>query len=120
MYIQMILLKPPHLIISELLPTIDAVKEMLQDIRYPYLSSRGNQVLFFSKIRNINPLYPLLVNILVGISYPISSVITFNYWDTLVANIIISWCGFTLRQIQISRLFQLIDIINGDTPSKLS
>lgn len=111
--------RPPHIIISELLPSIDVVKVMLQDIRTPYFTSHGNQVVFFSKIRDINPLYPLLVNILLGVSYPIKLVITFSYWDILVANIVISWCGFTRKQIHIFRLFQLIDVLNGDTPSKL-
>lgn len=115
----MISSKPPHIIVNELLPTIDVVKQMLLDIRYPYFSSAGNHVLFYSKCRQINPLYPLLINILVGISYPINMIVTFSFWDKLIAKIIISWCGFTRKQIHVFRLFQLIDLINGDTPSVL-
>ena len=110
---------PPHVIINQLLPTINEVKLLLEDIRYPYFSSCGNQVLFLSKIRQINPLYPLIINILLGVPYPITTIITFSYWDRLVANIIISWCSYSKKEIHISNLFQFIDIINGDSVSKV-
>jgi hypothetical protein len=109
---------PPMIIVQQLLPTIDMVGKMLFDIRRLYHDSMGNQPLFFRKVKEMNQLYPVLIHILVGIPYPIEKVITFSYWDRFVAKIIISWCTLCGNQIHIMGLFNLIDTINGDCPSK--
>jgi len=111
-----ILYHPPMIIVQKLLPSLLTITTMLIDCRNSYYYAKGNLQIFKKEIRQINQYYPVLINILLGVTYPIEKIVTFSYWDRFVSKIILTWSLLLGDQIiYTERLYKIIDTINGDS-----
>ena len=106
----------PQLFVRRRLPSIDFLRKMLLEISVVFKRASGNQRLFMEWVKNVNPIYPKLINILLGVNFPIEKLVTFSFWDRFIAQCIIGWCVLNEKQITPMTLYNIIDSINGDTP----
>jgi hypothetical protein len=108
----------PQMLVRRRLPTIDFLRKMLLEISVVYKKSAGNKKQFINGAKMINPIYPRLINVLVGVNFPIEKMVTFSFWDRFIAQCLIGWCVLHEKQITPMTLYKIIDSINGDTPYK--
>jgi len=103
----------PKQIIDNWLKTIEHLKIFVSSLKPLYLKACGNHNIFQRSLSNNSRAY-LLFHLLVGMSTPNCTIYTFNYWDNLVVQFILSWCTYKNYSIKLGTLFQIVDMINGD------
>jgi len=83
-------------------------------VRQSYLSSLGDQAIFKKNLFKEHPLCSHLFNILIIPSIPTPKLITFSPCDKILVQLIFSWCIYLHKTIELKRVFQIVDEVNGD------
>lgn len=111
---------PPHMMVSLSFPGLGNILDFIRKVRQIYLKANGNLINFKACLRNISSMELSLFNILVSQEgIPLEKIITFNYLDKLVAQLLLGWCKIMNKTINVVTLFKLIDGLEGAPPIKV-
>lgn len=118
-------------IIHQELPTLNSLLFFLNIIKEHYYSSNGNTDFFKQSLFSTQPKVPpnqpnsvilnqrhnqiyRLFNILIVSPVETPNLVTYSSFDKLLVQLILSWCIYHQKTIDLKFLFEIIDQINGD------